>query len=69
MTLAGIYLIYTGYRLCRNVLEGVEGGSWGFMASGVVFVLIGIGMLVVGGRGLMRREKEKKERETEEKQN
>ena len=26
MILAGCYLLYTGYRLCKNVLEGVEGG-------------------------------------------
>ena len=67
MTLAGIYLTYTGYRLCRNVLDGVEGGSWGFMAAGVIFVVIGIGMLVVGGKGLMRNEKEKKEAEAAQK--
>lgn len=67
MTLAGLYLVYTGYRLCRNVLDGVEGGSWGFMAAGVVFCVIGIGMVVVGGRGLMRNEKEKKAAEAAEK--
>ena len=31
MILAGCYLLYTGYRLCKNVLDGVEGGSWGFL--------------------------------------
>ena len=25
MILAGCYLLYTGYRLCKNVLDGVEG--------------------------------------------
>ena len=35
MILAGCYLLYTGYRLCKNVLDGVEGGSWGFFAAGV----------------------------------
>ena len=34
MILAGCYLVYTGYRLCKNVLDGVEGGSWGFFAAG-----------------------------------
>lgn len=67
MIMAGIYLIYTGYRLCRNVLDGVEGGSWGFMAAGVVFCVVGIGMLVVGGKGFMRNEKEKKEAEAAQK--
>lgn len=67
MIMAGIYLTYTGYRLCRNVLDGVEGGSWGFMAAGIIFVIVGIGMIVVGGRGAMRNEKEKKEAEVAQK--
>lgn len=25
MLLAGLYLLYTGYKLCQNVLTGVEG--------------------------------------------
>lgn len=29
MLLAGLYLLYTGYKLCQNVLNGVEGGNWG----------------------------------------
>ena len=37
MILAGCYLVYTGYRLCKNVLDGVEGGSWGFFAAGAAF--------------------------------
>ena len=53
MILAGCYLLYTGYRLCKNVLEGVEGGSWGFFAAGAV-------MLFTGGRNYLRREKEKR---------
>ena len=55
MILAGCYLLYTGYRLCKNVLDGVEGGSWGFFAAGV-----GAVMLFVGGRNYLRREKEKR---------
>lgn len=31
MILAGCYLLYTGYRLCKNVIDGVDGGSWGFL--------------------------------------
>lgn len=60
MCLAGIYLVYTGYRLCSNVLKGVEGASWGFMIAGIAFLIAGIGMLVVGGRGVIRDDKEKK---------
>ena len=59
MILAGCYLVYTGYRLCKNVLDGVEGGSWGFFAAGGAFIVVGAVMLFVGGRNYLRREKEK----------
>ena len=58
MILAGCYLVYTGYRLCKNVLDGVEGGSWGFFAAGGAFIVVGAVMLFVGGRNYLRREKE-----------
>lgn len=60
MILAGCYLLYTGYRLCKNVLDGVEGGSWGFFAAGVGFIIVGGVMLFIGGRNYLRREKEKR---------
>lgn len=59
MILAGCYLLYTGYQLCKNVLDGVEGGSWGFFAAGAAFIVVGAVMLFVGGRNYLRREKEK----------
>ena len=62
MILAGCYLLYTGYRLCKNVLEGVEGGSWGFFAAGVGFIIVGAVMRFTGGRNYLRREKEKRAR-------
>lgn len=60
MILAGCYLVYTGYRLCKNVLDGVEGGSWGFFVAGAAFIVVGAVMLLVGGRNYLRREKEKR---------
>lgn len=63
MCLAGIYLVYTGYRLCKNVIDGVDGASWGFMIAGIVFVIAGAVMLFVGGRGVIRDDKEKKAQE------
>lgn len=63
MLLAGAYLIYTGVRLCKDVLEGKGGASWGFFVAGAVFVIIGAGMLFVGGRGTLRKDQEKKETE------
>ena len=60
MLLAGAYLIYTGYRLCKNVIDGVDGGSWGFFAAGVGFLIVGVVMLVVGGKNFIKNDKEKK---------
>lgn len=60
MLLAGLYLLYTGYQLCKNVLDGVEGGSWGFFAAGIGFLIIGVVMLVVSGRNLIKKDKEKR---------
>ena len=60
MILAGCYLVYTGYRLCKNVLDGVEGGSWGFFAAGAACIVVGAVMIFVGGRNYLRREKEKR---------
>ena len=54
MILAGCYLVY------KNVLDGVEGGSWGFFAAGAAFIVVGAVMLFVGGRNYLRREKEKR---------
>ena len=60
MLLAGAYLIYTGYRLCRNVIDGVEGGGWGFFAAGVGFLVVGVVMLIVGGKNFIKNDKEKR---------
>lgn len=67
MLLAGAYLIYTGYRLCKNVIDGVDGGSWGFFVAGIAFLIVGAVMLFVGGRNFIGRDKENRlEREAEE---
>lgn len=58
--LGGVYLIYTGYSLCKNVLEGVEGGSPAFMVAGIVFLVLGAGLLVLGARGLIKNDLRKK---------
>lgn len=60
MFLAGLYIIYTGYRLCKNVLDGVEGGGAGFFIVGAAFIVIGVAMLFFGMRGYTREEKRKK---------
>lgn len=63
MVFAGLYLVYTGYRLCENVLKGVDGGNWGFFAAGAGFFIVGAVMLFIGGKNWMKRDKEKKEAE------
>ena len=63
MFLAGLYIIYTGYRLCKNVLDGVEGGGAGFFVVGIVFIAIGAAMIFFGIRGYSREEKRKKAEE------
>ena len=65
MILAGCYLLYTGYRLCKNVIDGVEGGSWGFFAAGIGFLIVGAVMLFIGGKNFIKRDKEKREREAD----
>ncbi len=66
MILAGLYLLYTGYKLCSDVLSGVEGGSWGFAVAGVGFFIVGAGMLVIGGKNFLKKQKEKQEAEAAE---
>ena len=56
MLLAGAYLVYTGYKL----IDGVEGGSWGFFAAGVGFLIVGIAMMVIGLKNAYLNDKEKK---------
>lgn len=60
MLLAGLYLLYTGYKLCKDVLDGVNGSSWGFFAAGVGFLIVGVIMLVISGRDLMKKDKAKR---------
>ena len=67
MCLAGIYLLYTGYKLCKNVIDGVDGGAWYFMVAGIAFLVIGAGMLFYGGKNVIKDDKEKRAKEAEEK--
>lgn len=68
MCLGGIYLLYTGYKLCKNVLDGVDGASWGFFAAGIAFAVIGVVMLFFGVRDVLRRDRALKAEEAAEKE-
>lgn len=63
MTLAGCYLVYTGFSLCKSVLNGEEGGNLGFLLTGAAFLILGCGMLFVSIRNTIRKNKAKKELE------
>ncbi len=51
---AGGYLVYTGYRLCKNVITGAEDASAGFMVAGGIFVVIGAVLLIIAIRNLAK---------------
>ena len=36
-SLAGVYLLYTSYSLCKGYVTGEEGTSMGFMLAGIAF--------------------------------
>ena len=54
MILAGCYLVYTGYRLCANVISGAEDSSVGFLVAGGIFVVIGAVLLIMAVRNLAK---------------
>lgn len=51
---AGGYLVYTGYRLCKNVLTGTEDTSIEFLVAGGIFCVIGAVLLIMAIRNLAR---------------
>ena len=64
--IAGLYLAYMGYQLCSNVIKGVDGANPGFFAAGAAFILIGVFLAFVGGRGMIREDNLRKQQEREE---
>ena len=66
MALAGAYVAYLGFSLCKSVLDGVEGSNPGFMVAGIVFMVLGAAFVVNGGKGYMKNSKEKKEEDVSE---
>ena len=59
-TLAGLYLLYTGYSLCKGFITGAEGTSIGFMLAGIVFAIIGVGLLFASIKTMISEDKLKK---------
>lgn len=69
LLLAGAYLVYTGYKLCKGVLSGDEDAGIGFLAAGIAFAVIGAGMLISAAKNAMRRSRAKKAALEEEMKN
>lgn len=61
--LAGIYLLYTGYSICKNVIEGKEGSGIGFLIAGIGFLIIGGALLFLGAKGMMKADRIQKAEE------
>lgn len=66
MLLAGAYLVYTGYQLCKDVLTGAEGASLGFLAAGAAFLVIGGVILYKSCKNQWLRKQAKKAQEAKE---
>lgn len=66
MAIAGAYVAYLGFSLCKGVLDGAEGSNPGFMIAGIVFMILGAAFVVNGGKGYMKNSKEKKEEAAQE---
>ena len=67
MLIAGAYLAYLGWGLCKGYLDGAEGSGIGFFCAGAAFILIGVFMVFVGGKVTIKAQNEKKQEEAENK--
>ena len=56
--LAGIYLLYTGFSLCKGFINGEEGSQMGFMIAGIAFLAIGAGLIFALKSGKVKELKE-----------
>ena len=61
--LAGIYLLYTGFSLCKGFINGEEGSQMGFMIAGIAFLAIGAGLVFVAARNALKSGKVKELKE------
>ncbi len=68
MILAGAYVAYLGFSLCQGVIKGEEGSSVGFLAAGIIFIVLGAVFLIRGIKGSLKLSKEKQAEEAEAEQ-
>ena len=64
--LAGIYLLYTGFSLCKGFINGEEGSQMGFMIAGIAFLAIGAGLIFAAARNALKSGKVKELKEAGE---
>lgn len=64
--LAGIYLLYTGFSLCKGFINGEEGSQMGFMIAGIAFLAIGAGLIFAAVRNALKSGKVKELKEAGE---
>ena len=61
--LAGGYLLYTAYSLCKGFIAGEEGTSIGFLLAGIAFAVIGAGLVFVSVKNMISEDRLKKAKE------
>ena len=61
--LAGGYLLYTAYSLCKGFIAGEEGTSIGFLLAGIAFEVIGAGLVFVSVKNMISEDRLKKAKE------
>ncbi len=61
MLIAGLYVVYLGFNLCKGYIAKEEGTSLGFFFAGALFILLGGFFAYAGGKASMKAQKEKKE--------
>ena len=60
MLIAGLYLAYLGWGLCKGYIDKAEGSRIGFFCAGAAFILIGVFMAFAGGRVTLKAQNQKK---------
>ena len=60
MLIAGLYLAYLGWGLCKGYIDKAEGSGIGFFCAGAAFILIGVFMAFAGGRVTLKAQNQKK---------
>ena len=60
MLIAGLYLAYLGWGLCKGYIDKAEGSGIGFFCAGAAFILLGVFMAFAGGRVTLKAQNQKK---------